>query len=66
VAVVCVAMVEAFNGAVLVAQVGTGTTTAAVVNVLVLERAQLAADPLAFLGTTYQLYKLEGIRLAAP
>ena len=55
-AVVCVAMVEAFKGAVLVAQVGTGTTTAAVVNVLPLVRSQLTAGPLAFLGTIYQLY----------
>ena len=56
VAVVCVAMVVAFNGAVLVAQDGTGTTTAAVVNVLPLVMSQLTAGPLAFFGTIYQLY----------
>jgi len=62
VAVVCVAMVDAFNGAVLVAQVGTGTTTAAVVKVLPLVRSQLTAGPLAFLGTTYQLYNEPAIK----
>ena len=47
------AVVEAFKGAVLVAQ--TGTTTA-VVNVDLFEISQLTAGPLAFLGTIYQLY----------
>jgi len=65
VAVVCVAMVEAFNGAVLVAQVGTGTTTAAVVNVDLFDTSQLTAGPLAFFGTIYQLYNEPAINETA-
>jgi len=55
-------MVEAFKGAVLVAQDGTGTTTAAVVKVLPFVRSQLTAGPLAFFGTTYQLYNEPAIK----
>jgi len=62
VAVVCVAMVEAFKGAVFVAQTGTAT---AVVNVDLFDTSQLTAGPLAFFGTTYQLYNEPAIKEAA-
>jgi len=52
-------MVDAFNGAVLVAQTGTAT---AVVNVDLLEMSQLTAGPLAFFGTIYQLYNEPAIK----
>ena len=62
-AVVCVAMVAPLAGAVLVTQTGTGI--AAVVNVVLLETSQPVAGPLAFLGTIYQLYKVEAVKLLA-
>ena len=54
VAVVCVAMVLALAGDVLVTQAGTGI--AAVVNVVLLFTSQPVAEPVVFFGTTYQLY----------
>ena len=65
VAVVCVAMVEPSAGALLVAQTGTGITTAAVVNVVVLVEPQVVFGPLAFLGAIYQLYKVEAVKPVA-
>ena len=64
-AAVCVAIVVPLTGELLVAQPGTGTTTAAVVNVVLLETSQPVAGPLAFLGTIYQLYKVEAVKLVA-
>ena len=64
-AVVCVAIVVAFTGAVLVAHPGTGIITAAVVNTVVLVAPQLVAAPPAFLGAIYQLYSAEAVKLVA-
>ena len=63
VAVVCVAMVLALAGDVLVTQAGTGI--AAVVKVVVLAAAQVVAAPVAFLGAIYQLYKVDAVRPVA-
>jgi len=63
VAVVCVAIVLALAGDVLVTQAGTGM--AAVVNVVVLAAAQVVFGPLAFLGAMYQLYKVDAVRPVA-
>jgi len=63
VAVVCVAMVLALAGDVLVTQAGTGM--AAVVNVVVLAAAQVVAAPVAFLGAIYQLYKVDAVKPVA-
>jgi len=63
VAVVCVAMVLALAGDVLVTQAGTGI--AAVVNVVVLAAAQVVAAPVAFLGAIYQLYKVDAVKPVA-
>lgn len=60
-AVVCVAMVVAFAGSVLVAQPGTGITTEAVVNTVLLATSQPLAAPLALRGATYQLYTVDGV-----
>ena len=65
VAVVCVPMVVPLAGALFTAQLGTGITTAAVVNVVVLAAAQVVAAPLAFLGAMYQLYKVEAVKPVA-
>ena len=65
VAVVCVPIVEALTGALLIAQPGTGITAAAVVKVVLLEMSQPTAGPLAFLGTIYQLYNEPAVRLVA-
>jgi hypothetical protein len=65
VAVVCVAMVELLAGVLLVAQPGTGITTAAVVNAVALVVPHVVAAPLAFLGAIYQLYKVEAVKLVA-
>jgi len=62
VAVVCVAIVLALPGDVLVTQAGTAT---AVVNVVVLAAAQVVAAPVAFLGAIYQLYWVAAVRPAA-
>ena len=61
-AVVCVARVLLSAGAVLVTQAGTGML--AVVKLVLLEE-QPVAGPVAFLGTTYQLYKVPATRPAA-
>ena len=50
VAVVWVPIVAPSAGALFTAQTGTGITTAAVVNVVVLAAAQVVAAPVAFLG----------------
>ena len=63
VAVVCVPMVLALAGDVLVTQAGTGM--AAVVKVVVLAAAQVVAAPVAFLGAIYQLYKVDAVRPVA-
>ena len=63
VAVVCVAMVLALAGDVLVTQAGTGM--AAVVNVVVFAAAQVVAAPVAFLGAIYQLYKVDAVKPVA-
>ena len=52
-------------GALFIAQLGTGITTAAVVNVVVLAAAQVVAAPVAFLGAIYQLYKVEAVKPVA-
>jgi len=52
VAVVCVAIVLALAGDVLVTHAGTGI---AVVNVVLLFTSQPVAAPVVFFGTTYQL-----------
>ena len=62
-AVVCVARTAPLAGAVLVTQAGTGIV--AVVNVVLLETSQPVAGPLAFLGTIYQLYNVEAVKLPA-
>ena len=64
VAVVCVPIVEAFAGNVLVAHTGTGI--AAVVKVVLFVASQPTAGPLAFLGITYQLYRVEAVKPVAP
>jgi len=63
VAVVCVAMVLALAGDVLVTH--AGTAMAAVVNVVVLAAAQVVAAPVAFLGAIYQLYKVDAVKPVA-
>ena len=63
VAVVCVAMVLALAGDVLVTHAGTGM--AAVVKVVLLLMSQPVAAPVAFFGITYQLYKVPAIRPVA-
>ena len=65
VAVVWVPMVVPSAGALFTAQTGTGITTAAVVNVVVLAAAQVVAAPVAFLGAIYQLYKVDAVRPVA-
>ena len=65
VAVVWVLMVVPSAGALFTAQTGTGITTAAVVNVVVLAAAQVVAAPVAFLGAIYQLYKVDAVKPVA-
>ena len=65
VAVVWVPMVVPSAGALFTAQTGTGITTAAVVNVVVLAAAQVVAAPVAFLGAIYQLYKVDAVKPVA-
>ena len=65
VAVVWVPIVEPSAGALFTAQTGTGITTAAVVNVVVLAAAQVVAAPVAFLGAIYQLYKVDAVKPVA-
>ena len=65
VAVVWVPMVVPSAGALFTAQTGTGITTAAVVNVVVLVAPQVVFGPLAFLGAIYQLYKVDAVRPVA-
>jgi len=65
VAVVWVPIVVPSAGALFTAQTGTGITTAAVVNVVVLAAAQVVAAPVAFLGAIYQLYKVDAVRPVA-
>ena len=62
VAVVCVAIVLALPGDVLVTQAGTAT---AVVNVVVLAAAQVVAAPPEFLGAIYQLYCVFAVKPVA-
>ena len=59
VAVVCVAIVLALAGDVLITHAGTAS---AVVNVVVLAAAQLVGAPAVFLGAIYQLYKAPGVK----
>jgi len=78
VAVVCVASVAPFAGALFTAQLGIGggtgpgagggsvTGTAAVVKLEIFVAAQPAADPLAFFGTTNQLYKVDAVKPVTP
>ena len=65
VAVVWVPMVVPSAGALFTAQTGTGITTAAVVNVVVLVAPQVVFGPLAFLGAIYQLYKVDAVKPVA-
>ena len=65
VAVVWVPMVVPLAGALFTAQLGTGITTAAVVNVVVLAAAQVVAAPVAFLGAIYQLYCVFAVKPVA-
>jgi len=58
-------MVVPLAGALLVAQTGTGITTAAVVNAVALVAPQVVAAPLPFLGAIYQLYKVEAVKPVA-
>ena len=62
VAVVWVPIVAPSAGALFTAQPGTGITTAAVVNAVVLVEPQVVLGPVAFLGAIYQLYKVEGVK----
>lgn len=62
-AVVCVASTAPLAGEVLVTQSGAGID--AVVKVVLLDRSQPVAGPLAFLGTINQLYNVPAVRLVA-
>jgi len=76
--VVCVVSVAPFAGALFTAQPGTAggtgagagggsvTASAAVVKLLVFVAAQPAAAPLAFFGTTNQLYKIDAVKPVTP
>ena len=61
---VCEGSTAALAGNVLTTQAAS-TGAAAVVNVVVLDAAQPTAGPLAFFGTTYQLYEVEPDKLTA-
>jgi len=63
VTVVCVAMVAPLAGKLFVVQPGTGME--AVVKVVALVRSQPVAEPVAFLGTMYQLYSVAALRPVA-
>ena len=63
VAVVWVPIVVPSAGALFTAQTGTGITTAAVVNVVVLVELQVVLAPPALIGAIYQLYTVPGFRL---
>ena len=65
VAVVWVPMVVPSAGALFIAQPGTGITTAAVVNAVVLVDPQVVFGPVAFLGAIYQLYKVDAVKPVA-
>ena len=58
-------MVVPLAGALLVAQPGTGITTAAVVNAVALVVPQVVAAPLEFLGAIYQLYNVDAVKPVA-
>jgi len=62
VAVVCVVSIVPAAGDVLMTQAGNITAGAAVVKPVVFAAAQLALTPLAFLGATYQLYKVPAVK----
>ena len=62
VADVCAATVEPSAGEVLTTHAGTGGGAAAVVKDVLLAEPQPAAEPVAFLGTIYQLYNVEAVK----
>ena len=65
VAAVCVARTDPLMGTLLIAQPGTVTATAAVVNVVLLVASQPTAGPEASFGTTYQLYRVLAVKPVA-